>query len=365
MTKKIQELTQEQEKAIINLWDNHPNDPPSLLELVKIAFPNVENADGRSKEGKAVKAFLAVQDLKARGSHQYKPKGLLELTVDREEFITNNVLTMKPLDIAKAAFNNDKLTTLSQEARTVIEYIKTLDPKLVYSQRDDNDETVDAYKAPKTFLTMVARINRYIADKINKDKMTGAQKREVNAIMGYLFTYRFNHQINTYQSETDRDLFESSFVRYTHNKSDLTQEEVDQYIVLCTEIVISSSIQETIQMMQLQIDQEIEGGNRIPMTLIEANNTARTEYNQCVNRQQKLLNDLKVKRSDRLSKQIRDNASILNLVQLWREEESRKKMIHLAELRKETLKKEIGKLTSMDEIKAKIFGISDEEVLNG
>ena len=100
-----------------------------------------------------------------------------------------------------------------------------------------------------------------------------------------------------------------------------------------------------------KIDQEIEGGNRIPMTLIEANNTARTEYNQCVNRQQKLLNDLKVKRSDRLSKQVKDNASILNLVQLWREEESRDKMIHLAELRKQSLKAEITKLTSMDEIK--------------
>jgi hypothetical protein len=272
---------------------------------------------------------------------------------------------MKPLDVARATFNDNKLTTLSQEARTVIEYIKTLDPKLVYSQRDDNDEVVGAYKPPKTFLAMITRANKYIYETINKDKMTGSQKREVNSLIGYLSTYRFSHQINTYQSETDRDLFESSFIRYTYNKSDLTQEEVDQYIVLCTEIVISSNIQETIQMIQLQIDQEIEGDNRIPMTLIEANNTARTEYNQCVNRQQKLLNDLKVKRSDRLSKQIRDNASILNLVQLWREEESRSKMIHLAELRKQTLEEEIENLTSMDEIKAKIFGISDEEVLNG
>ena len=73
-----------------------------------------------------------------------------------------------------------------------------------------------------------------------------------------MHTFRFNHQINNYETQNDRDLFESSFIRYTNDKSDLTQEEVDQYIVLCTEIIISSSIQETIQMIQMQIDQEVE-----------------------------------------------------------------------------------------------------------
>jgi aminopeptidase N len=106
-------------------------------------------------------------------------------------------------------------------------------------------------------------------------------------------------------------------------------------------------------------------GDRIPMTIIEASNTARTEYNQCVQRQQKLLNDLKVKRSDRLSKQIKENASILNLVQLWKEEDSRKKLIKLGEIRKKALSDEISNLSSMDEVKARILGLSDDEVLNG
>ena len=45
-----------------------------------------------------------------------------------------------------------------------------------------------------------------------------------------MHTFRFLHQIGTYNIETDRELFESSFVRYTWDKPDLTQEEVDQYI---------------------------------------------------------------------------------------------------------------------------------------
>jgi hypothetical protein len=100
------------------------------------------------------------------------------------------------------------------------------------------------------------------------------------------------------------------------------------------------------------------------MALVESISTAQTEYNQCVNRQQKLLESLKEKRSDRLKKQIKDNASILNLVEMWKEEETRKKMIELAEARKRIVKSEIDNLASMDDFKARILGISEEEILN-
>ena len=73
---------------------------------------------------------------------------------------------------------------------------------------------------------------------------------------------------------------------------------------------------------------------------------------------------MKEKRSDRLKNQLKENASILNLVELWKDEESRVKMIKLAELRKKAVKDEVEKLSNMDEIKARIMGISEDEVLN-
>ena len=76
------------------------------------------------------------------------------------------------------------------------------------------------------------------------------------------------------------------------------------------------------------------------------------------------LESLKEKRSDRLKNQLKENASILNLVEMWKSEESRTKMIKLANLRKEAVSEEVEKLSSMDEMKARIMGISEEEVLN-
>ena len=46
-------------------------------------------------------------------------------------------------------------------------------------------------------------------------------------------------------------------------------------------------------------------------------------------------------------------------------EESRNKMIKLADLRRQNISSEIERLSSMEEIKSRILGISEEEILNG
>lgn len=364
MSEDIFVLTDEQQLKLLTEWNNRPDNPPSLAELVKLAFDR-DDLDGRSKEGKAVKQFLASRHIKPRKSHEYEAKGLIELTNEQKEYISNNCLTMTGLEMGKILFKNEALTNLCQETRSVLEYMKIIPTNIKYNNTENEDAASGDYKPPRSEERMVAKINKYVMDGIDKTKITHGQKREIIAVIGYMNTHRFIHQINLYDNESDRELFESSFIRYTYNKADLTQEEVDQYIVLCTEVLISSNIQQTISILQNQIDIAIQEDGKIPMAIVEASNTARKEYNDCVNRQQKLNNDLKVKRSERLSKQVKETASIINLVQMWKEEESRAKLIKMAEMRKKTVEKEIDRLSSMDEIKCKILGISKDEILNG
>jgi hypothetical protein len=364
MSEDIFILTEEQQLKLLQEWNNRPDNPPSLAELVKLAFDR-DDLDGRSKEGKAVKQFLASRQIKPKKSHEYEAKGLIELTLEHKEYISNNCHTMTGLEMAKVLFKNEALTNLSQETRSVLEYMKTIPTNVKFHNNENENIPTDEYRPPKSEERMIAKINRYILDGIDKNKLTHKHKKEINSLIGYMNTYRFCHQINLYDDEKDRELFESSFVRYTYDKSDLTQEEVDQYIVLSTEVVISSNIQQTINVLQTQIDMAIQEDGKIPMALVEASNTARKEYNDCVNRQQKLLNDLKVKRSERLSKQVKETASIINLVQMWKEEESRAKLLKMAEMRKHVIEKEIDRLSTMDEVKSKILGISKDEILNG
>jgi len=363
-------LTPGQQSLILGEWNergvDHPDGPSTLNELIKIAFPDTENADGRTKEGRIVKQFLASRDMAARSLHDYVPKEKIELTEEHKEYAANNANLMRGYEIARVIFQDVTLSHVSQEARTVNEYIRTLDMS-VSSFNEEVEVVEDIYKPPKTSTQALNRINRFVLDGIDKERITAKQKKDITSLIGYLHTFRFLHQINSYDNNTNRELFESSFIRYTYDKNDLTQEEVDQYILLSAEVCIASNIQRRVEHLQRLLDDTANNteGTRISMSLVEAINTAQNEYNQCVNRQHKLLGDLKQKRSDKLSKKIDNNASILNLVEAWKDEETRKQMIELADRQKGSLEKEIEKLSDMDDLKCRILGISKDEALNG
>ena len=86
MSDDILILTEEQQLKLLKEWNDRPNNPPSLAELVKLAFDR-DDLDGRSKEGKAVKQFLASRQIKPKKSHEYEAKGLIELTVEQKEYL--------------------------------------------------------------------------------------------------------------------------------------------------------------------------------------------------------------------------------------------------------------------------------------
>ena len=180
-------------------------------------------------------------------------------------------------------------------------------------------------------------------------------------------TFSFCYQINTYRRDDDRKLFEDAFIRYTYDKEDLTQEELDQFITLCTEVVTASTILQQVEdLRQLlrQASEEDEGRN-IKMSLNEAISSLQTEYNQCRTRQNKLYKSLVDDRSKKIQERKQENASILNLVQAWKDEERRKSIINLAEAQKQNLEEEAKRLSSMDELKAVIRGIDIDEMVHG
>ena len=363
-------LTDEQKKNLAQVKDlivsGQENVNVSLIHLIQ-NIAGFTGKDGRSKEGRAVKAFLSEIDLSAIPASEYQKVDKPELTEEHKEFIRNNRDTMKYVEMSRILFKNDSLTSLSAEVRMVTQYCKSLTGE-DFEEAQGEDRVAFEYKPPKHPDRVLSKINKYILDSgIDKERITPRQKKSIDKLMGYLHTFRFVHQISNYTHETERELFESSFVRYTHDKSDLTQEEVDQYIVLSGEVVIASNIQRRVgRLTNLLVETAMDNeGRRISMSLVEAISTAQNEYNSCVNRQHKLLSDLKQKRSDRLSKQIHDNASILNLVETWKEEQGRKELIRIAELRKRVIKDSVDELSTMDQIKARIFGISEEEAING
>ena len=80
-------------------------------------------------------------------------------------------------------------------------------------------------------------------------------------------------------------------------------------------------------------------------------------------RQESLIQRLAGDRAKRISQRQDKNASILSLVESFQNEEERKLMIKMADMQKVAIKEEASNLESMNEWKARILGISKEDVI--
>jgi hypothetical protein len=365
---RAKDLTDDQKRRVLELWAKSTDKrPPSLIKCVEEAWG--ENTDSRSWKGKLVSRFLAENELKPKLQQQYIKKERPELTPEQKEFIENNIKNMGALEIARDIFNNPHLTPLHLETRIVMDHVKTLHkaqkiPTLEEQEAEDLEN--DIYVPPRAVQHAVGRVNRYIMDAINYAHMNSLEKKCMNALIGYLNTRRFNVVINSFPDVEDKILFESEFIRCTYDKPDLTAEECDQYIMYGTEVIIGQNILRRIEDLEKQQDEQLaEEGGRLNLALVDAVKSLRDEYNKCIKRQNDLLDALKGKRKEKLELQVKENASILNLVNLWREETTRKQIIDLANKDQKKLKEEIERLKSMEEVKARIFGISEDEVLYG
>ncbi len=364
------ELSPDQEQQMLDFWNekiraNEP--PPSLKEITDHLFPG-NNLDGRSAEGRAIKRSLSRHNLKAKTTTEYQ-KNEYDLTEEDKSYIENHYQVSGVLDISRTLFNDVTMTNLHGKARAVAAYIKNLDQELVFKDRTQVEEVPDGdYEAPETFPATVKRANLYLNSILDKDKLTPTQKKGIESLRKYLKTYRFIKQINVYQSQTDRRSFEDAFIRYTYDKPTLSEEEIDQYIVLANEVVLAFKAQQRSEKLQQMLD-NITGSNpenaKIAMSLVEAIGKAQTELNLSIKRQGDLLDDLTEKRSDKLTKRIQENASILNILEAFKNEESRRNWMKLAEIEQREVKEEVEKIESMSEMKARYLGFSKEEILNG
>lgn len=374
-------LSDEQKAQILEMWNSGGNHgPPPIRDIAFKIFNKKTSA--YSPENIAIKIFLSekkpkpskVESLaniieeKVVEIEQLPAKSVfkIELTDDQKEFIENNCKELKPVELTKAAFKKENIGPTSRETVAVISFLKSLHREDLY----ENPERLatESYRPPMSPEKTTSIVNKYIRQGLKAKSLTSRQKKEIGALTNYLHSLRFINQINSYETVAEREFFESEFVRCTWDKSDLTEEEVDQYITYASEVIISTVLDKRIRRLGQTADDLMSGeieNQRIGMSMVEAIKDLRANYNSSIIRQGKLLDTLKGKRSERIEKMEKGGASILNLVELWRHQDTRERIIKVAEKRKDVLKEGYDKLSEMDDLKVKILGVDFNLVSNG
>jgi phage gpG-like protein len=349
------ELTDEQKQIIVDNCESITD----LTQLTHLAFPELENLDGRSKQGRAVRAFMLERGIDYATKHVY-PKEDVELSKDQKEFISNSTKEgMNALQIATVLFPDIRITRNSKEYASVLQYVESQDSLVIHPSENAVNKS---YTPPKAISKIIKKINDYCQKEIEESKLSIGERRSIESLGSFLSSPRFVQVINNYDSMEDRNLFEAEFVRATWDKPDLSNDEINLYINVCMDYIHLKNIQGAINKLNRMFD-DAEDQQDLTVRLAELLKTKSEEYNQCEKRMESLIQKLQGDRSKRISSQQKQNASILALVQLFQEEEERKVMIKIADMQKKAAKKEADNLESMPDWKARVLGVSKEDVI--
>ncbi len=347
-------LTDEQKEYI----EANYQKTPDLIQLTKDVFMD-GTLDGRSREGRAVRAYMAKKDYKYKTTKHPKVKKV-KLNNDQKEFILQNAdAGMRAYEIARLLFNNKDIGPLSKETLTVTKFIKENSPEEVHV---DDSAIGESYKPVKDLTKVIEKVNACADQNLNSEKLNVQTRKGLETLLGFLKAPRLVHTINNYTNKCDRELFEAEFIRATWDKPDLTSDEVNLYINVCIDYINLMNIQKAIDKLNHMFEQ-CEDQRDMTVRLAELLKTKSEEYNQCEKRMESLITRLNGDRAKRVQNKHQQNASILSLVQLFQEEEEREVMIKIAEMQKTLVEEEANELESMPDWKARVLGLRKEDVI--
>lgn len=357
------ELTKTQEKAIIELYKINPN----INHLTQKVF-NSKKLDGRSKEGRAIRQFLAENGLQYKTTKREK-RGEIYLKDEQKAFIRENFENMRAMEMAKVIFPKARIESpLTKEVIAIMNYIKISGLKTMTK----NGSTItSSYSPPKTIKEAIGKINKYAFQDLNEDELSAQNKRNIESMLKFIRSPRYIQIINSYTDKDNRELMESEFIRYVWDKPDLTNEEITLYVNVCVDIVINKRLLRHVESLNMVFEEALgdtSAGvgveqNQITIRLSEAIKAKTDEYHKVQQRIEKLLGELNGKRSERLKTMRSRNSNFLALVEAMQEEKERKKLILLSKANRIKAKEEADRLESLPEFKARIFGLSKNEVI--
>ncbi len=362
------ELTEEQ-KAIVN----QNVKTKKLGEMVPLVFPGAK-PDGRTTEGKSIQAYLAGVDQKAPTTKD--PVGNAELTPEQRAMIDSLMRdgrVKSSVEMAKLVYPGVTIKNLGREQRAVYAYASQKFPD---SFNVTEEPVADVqYLPPDRMQTLIGVVNGYVMTgdvsrkTYNPNTLKVSDERNLKALMAYMRVMRFKYVASTYQKQVDRDLFVSTFVRWAHNKSDLTEMEVDQMISAAAETVNIAQMEREIQdikkyqesIMAGEVVDENGKQRRFGMTDVEMINGVRTKHDQAKGRLKTLMEGLEEARSKRVNQREERNGWA-NFFEAWMNDpEWRTDIVGVGNREKAEDTAEVKRLRGFDDVIALISGMSEEE----
>ncbi len=175
----------------------------------------------------------------------------------------------------------------------------------------------------------------------------------------------FKVEAEKFTKRIDREVYEEIFLSNCIDKPDLTPEHVLQYIQLAGLSVQRNQADRTARKLNDRFDASLEdAAQKLSKTEIEALKETAAKQGETVKQISALIKTLTGERKTQFNERMAGAASMYPLVQAWKREESRKRIIEQGSKNREELKGEVERLSGMDALVVEIWGPSKTEILN-
>lgn len=176
-------LSEEQKQFIRDNFKETPN----LLDLTKAAFKN-DDLDGRSKEGRAVKKFLAEQSMDYKTTKWDKVEDIV-LTEHQIEFVKQQAKNgLSAFQISEMIWPEMSVKRFSKQHVAVLDFLREYEPAYVH----DSESAVNrAYSPPKLLSTGLTKINEFCFAGLKEEKLTHDDTNCIESLIKSLSAPRF------------------------------------------------------------------------------------------------------------------------------------------------------------------------------
>lgn len=214
-------------------------------------------------------------------------------------------------------------------------------------------------KAPEWTMEGIAkRINECI-ETANLDpiKLSSFQKQCCAALISSLKSARYKETYKTFETNVERNVFESEFIRATWDKPDLTVDEINMYITVADSYVGILNTKETLNTLNAKMNEK-ENDTELTIKLTEAINAKNKEKNDTEKRIETLLKSLNGSRVERIEKRGANKANLVGFFEAFKQADERERLMKIAKMQREAVEKEVDRMENAEEFIARVVGIS-------
>lgn len=390
-------LKESHKERIRNIWADEEN-RPSIIQIANEIFG--KQLEVRSEECRAVKSYISEISLNNSGENKKTKKSeeaipaidveiindLMRsqlnsgmnsdridpimneeipyvLSDDEKEFIKNGIsFGAESIELSKVLFKDPMITKDDRRHKALVDFSSDVARR---SPNSKNKQKYEKYSPPENEEECAKKVNKYIRNCYDVNNLSRLDKRNLYNLIGHLSTIRLVQTIDKFESEDDKILFESQFIRFTYDKPDLTQEEIDQYIVLCSEVVFAQGLLVKYNEIEKERKRIFDETNSIDTDLVDAASRIQTQYNDSSKRQKSWISDLTTSRVKKMERRLDETSSLLSLVQLMKEKESRDQIIEIGNERNRKIDEEMDKIRNSDDIIIRMHGMSKNRAKYG